>query len=202
LQDSFLTIAHKRQTELKVKRSRFIATAIPISTRDLAESEYQSLQKHFHDATHNCFAYQTGLGAELSFRYSDDGEPSGTAGKPIYDTILSHEITNVLLVVTRYYGGIKLGTGGLARAYRDSASQVLSESEIIERLILQSFRIIFEHEQTSVVMKTISDFEIVPQGTSYDDRVSMECAIRLSRYEPLCRELVERSRGKISIEKI
>lgn len=202
MQDSFFTIARQRQTELKVKRSRFIATAIPVSTRESAESVYQSIQKRFHDATHNCFAYQTGIGPEQSFRYSDDGEPSGTAGKPIYDAILSANITDVLLVATRYYGGIKLGTGGLARAYRDCARQVLSESEIVERLILQRFRIIFEHDQTSIVMKTISDFEIAPGHTSYGDKVSMECAIRLSGFEPLWSELVERSRGKITVEKI
>lgn len=202
MQDSFKTIARQQQSKFKIKRSRFIATAVPISNRTDAESEYGALQKHFHDATHNCFAYRIGLDPEEEFRYSDDGEPSGTAGKPIHESIHSADLTNVLVVVTRYYGGIKLGTGGLARAYRDSARMALAEAEIIEKFIMQNFRIIFEHEQTSVVMKTMSDFELTPLDTDYSDRVTMRCAIRMSRYEAIRNDLIDRSHGRVTVEEI
>jgi uncharacterized YigZ family protein len=202
LQDSYKTIARRQQCELKIKRSRFISTAVPVSTRAEAEVVYNTLQKQFHDATHNCFAYRIGIGQEEEFRYSDDGEPSGTAGKPIYEAILSANLTDLLIVVTRYYGGIKLGTGGLARAYRDSARQTLAESEVLEKFIMQNFRIIFEHDQTSVVMKTISDFELAPLDTDYGDHVSMKCAIRLSRYDQIRHELIDRSHGRVAVEEI
>lgn len=202
MQDSFLTISGRRESELKIKRSRFIATAIPADSREAAEEEYQSLQKQYHDATHNCFAYQVGRDAESGFRYSDDGEPSGTAGRPIYDAITSAGVTDLLVVVTRYYGGIKLGTGGLARAYRDAARQVLEDAKIVEKLIEQRFRIVYDHEQTSIVMKILSDYGIPPLDTSYGEQVTLECAIRLSRFEAIRRELVELSHGRVQVEQV
>ncbi len=160
------------------------------------------MQANYHDATHNCFAYQIGVGTNLRFRYADDGEPSGTAGKPIYDSIRSHNLTDLLLVVTRYFGGVKLGTGDLARAYRDSARQVLAQAEIVERFIRQHFRISFDHQETAVVMKILSEYGLKPLKTDYGDKVDIDCAIRLSRYEAICRDLVERSHGRVVIAKV
>lgn len=196
--DSFWTIASKCATEIKIERSRFIGTVVPTTSRQLAEYEYEAIRRQFHDATHNCFAYQVGFGAKQESRYSDDGEPSGTAGRPIHDAILSRNVTDVLVVVTRYFGGIKLGTGGLARAYRQSADEALGEAQIIEKLIMQPFKVRFAHDLTSIVMKTLSDFELRTLETTYAEEVELKSAIRLSRYDEFSATLLDRSHGKIS----
>ncbi|MFH2056196.1 MAG: YigZ family protein [bacterium] len=198
--DSFLTVARRHQQELKVNRSRFLATAIPVASRDAAEAAYQEVKREYYDATHNCFAYRIGLGEQPDFRYSDDGEPSGTAGKPIYEAINHFGLTDVLIVVTRYFGGIKLGTGGLARAYRDSARAVLEAAEVIERIIEQSLRIHFAHEQTSVVMRLLAEFELQPESTNYGDEVTIEVAVRLSLVEKFMDQMRDRSLGKVQVE--
>lgn len=174
---------------------------MPAASRIDAENEYALIRKRFHDATHNCFAYQIGLDSKAEFRYSDDGEPNGTAGRPIYDAILSHKLTNVLVVVTRYFGGIKLGTGGLARAYRQTADQVLSGATVFEKLILQSFQITFEHDFTSVVMKTLADFDLRPLDTDYAESVKIHSAIRMSRFAEFEAALRDRAHGKVSIQR-
>jgi putative IMPACT (imprinted ancient) family translation regulator len=138
----------------------------------------------------------------VEFRYSDDGEPSGTAGLPIYEVIKSADLTNILLVVTRYFGGVKLGTGGLARAYRDSAREVLDLAVKVKRLIKQQFQIIYEHDQTAVVMKAISDYGLSPLATDYNEHVRMTCAIRLGKYQEFSRDIVERSHGRVRVEKV
>lgn len=200
LEDSFLTIATRHSSEIKIERSRFIGTVIPASSRDLAELEYDRVKKAFYDATHNCFAFCIGLEPRQEYRYSDDGEPSGTAGRPIYDAILSHKVTDLLVVVTRYFGGIKLGTGGLARAYRHSADQVLSEAVVVEKMIMQPFKISYGHDHTSIIMKALSDFELRPGEIVYGEGVVLHTAIRASRYSEFCRSLRERAHGQASIE--
>lgn len=200
LNDSYLTIESAYSSEIKIERSRFIGTVVPAIDRPNAEREYDALQKKYYDATHNCFAYQVGLEPRIEFRYSDDGEPSGTAGRPIYDAIVSHGVTQVLVVVTRYFGGVKLGTGGLARAYRQSAEQVLSEAKTVEKLIMQRFKIHFVHDLTSVVMKTLADFDLRPGETSYAEVVTLRSAIRKSRFEEFAFALNDRSHGKLKVE--
>jgi uncharacterized YigZ family protein len=200
--DSYLTIAARSEFELKVNRSRFIATAIPVAARAEAEEQHQAIARQYHDANHNCFAYRVGLGDQPEFRYSDDGEPGGTAGKPIYESINHFELTDLLLVVTRYFGGVKLGTGGLARAYRDCARGALERGKIVERILTRKLRVRFEHEQTSVVMRILSEFELKPESTSYDDSVTIVVSLRLSLIDSF-RELVqERSLGKVNVEEI
>lgn len=198
--DSYLTIARRLQEELKVNRSRFIATAIPVASRDEAESAYQKVAKSYHDATHNCFAYKIGLGEQPEFRYSDDGEPNGTAGKPIYESINHFELTDVLVVVTRYFGGVKLGTGGLLRAYRDSARAALEAADKVERILKQTVRIKFAHEQTSVVMRLLSEFELQPDNTEYGEQVAIDVAIRLGLIEQFIAQMRDRSLGKVEVE--
>ena len=198
--DSFLTIARRCQQELKVNRSRFLATAVPVASREEAETAYQEIARQYHDATHNCFAYRIGLGDQPAFRYSDDGEPNGTAGKPIYESINHYELTNTLVVVTRYFGGVKLGTGGLLRAYRDSARAVLDAAKVVERIIKQTLRIHFVHEQTSVVMRLLSEFELQPENTEYSETVAIDVAVRLSLVEKFTEQMRERSLGKVEVE--
>ncbi|MGB5106392.1 MAG: YigZ family protein [Candidatus Zixiibacteriota bacterium] len=200
MNDSYLTIESASTCEIKVERSRFIGTVIPAASRAEAEHEYDLIRKKFHDATHNCFAYQIGLDAKTEFRYSDDGEPSGTAGRSIYDAILSHKLTHIIVVVTRYFGGVKLGTGGLARAYRQTADQALSEAKALEKLIMQPFQITFEHDFTSVVMKALVDFDLRPLETVYAESVTLHSAIRMSRFAEFEAALRDRSHGRVSVQ--
>lgn len=202
MNDSYLTIANEASTETRIEKSRFIGTAIPVATREEAELRYGKLCKEYYDATHNCFAYRVNMGDSAEFRYSDDGEPSGTAGKPIYDTIDSFSLTNVLVVVTRYFGGVKLGTGGLMRAYKESASQALSTAHKVKRFIKQRFLIRHAHEYTAVVMRILSEQHLKPLDTRYGELVELESEIRAGHYEGLAAELVERSHGKVRIERL
>ena len=200
MRDSYFTIATQALAEIKIERSRFIATALPVESKAAAETEYRTIQKHYHDATHNCFAYIVGIDPDTSYRYSDDGEPSGTAGKPIHEAILGHELTNTLVVVTRYFGGVKLGTGGLSRAYREAANQVLDQAQTRECFVMQIFKLRFAHDQVSAVMKVMSDFNLKPIATRYADDVEVTAAIRRSGFEGLRALVIDRCRGRVEIE--
>jgi putative IMPACT (imprinted ancient) family translation regulator len=140
------------------------------------------------------------LESNSSTRYSDDGEPSGTAGRPILEAIDGAGVTNVLVVITRYYGGIKLGTGGLARAYRDTATATLKEARIVEELIYQRFRLAFSHDDTSIVMHMLAESGIRPEQTDYADSVIITARIRQSHYETLQTQLLNRTRGRARVE--
>ncbi|BBB32691.1 Xaa-Pro dipeptidase [Thermotomaculum hydrothermale] len=118
----------EKKESLTIKGSKFISTIIPVKTRDEAESTLEKIRKHYYDATHNCFAYRIYPDIE---RYSDDGEPSNTAGKPIMSAIKGEEMYNTLVVVTRYFGGTKLGVGGLIKAYTESAKKVLQSVKTV-----------------------------------------------------------------------
>jgi uncharacterized YigZ family protein len=200
LRDSYRTIVAEARAEIRIERSRFIGTILPVDNKALAESEYARICKDFHDATHNCYAYVIGMEPAVIFRYSDDGEPSGTAGPQIYEAITTRDITNTLLVVTRYFGGVKLGTGGLARAYRETANLVLDKAEAVDRFIMQRFSLKFAHEQVSAVMKILSDFSLKPEHTNYGDRVELTAAIREGLFDQFRARLIDRTHGKTEIE--
>ncbi|MEK7774571.1 MAG: YigZ family protein [Candidatus Zixiibacteriota bacterium] len=136
MSDHYWVIQAEKKTEIKVKGSRFIGETILVSDAESALSRLGQIRKREHSATHHCWAYRYGLDKSEESRYSDDGEPSGTAGKPIADAISGHGVTNCLVVVTRYFGGTQLGTGGLARAYAECARDVLIQSGKIERFVL------------------------------------------------------------------
>lgn len=122
--DFYNTIKQRERAEIKVRGSIFIATAIPVSSKDMALKELDALRSEYFDASHNCFAYRFGKNG-LEFRTSDDGEPSGSAGKPMLFILQKNDVSDILLVITRYFGGTKLGIGGLARAYSGASSLVL-----------------------------------------------------------------------------
>lgn len=197
--DEFYTIKDKKKSEIKVKGSTFIGSACPIESREHAEQFLASIQKKYFDATHHCYAYRAGIESNLSFRYHDDGEPSGTAGKPIYQVITGRKLTNLIIVATRYYGGTKLGTGGLARAYSDCAVDVITYCDIIKRIIYKNVRVQFPYDETSVVMRQIDLFEAKITETKYDIQTEMMISIRAGETERFCSQLVDLTRGKIAI---
>ncbi len=177
--DTFTTIAGETGAVFTEKRSKFIAAALPVRTVEEVKAHLEIFQKKYYDARHVCYAYM--LGAERKdFRANDNGEPSGTAGKPILGQINSRGLTDVLVVVVRYFGGIKLGTGGLIVAYRTAAAMALDEAETVEKTVDETVTVAFEYPFMNDVMRIVKEEspEIVEQ--SYDTDCLMTLRIRRS----------------------
>lgn len=182
--DTFKTIVEKAEAVYTEKRSKFIAVALPVRTVDEIKAYLEEYQKKYYDARHVCYAYM--LGAERCvFRANDNGEPSGTAGKPILGQINSYGLTDILIIVVRYFGGIKLGTSGLIVAYRTAASEALNASTVIEKTVDAEIQIIFEYPLMNEVMRIVKDEnpEIVRQDFHTDCRMVLR--IRKSRFDAL-----------------
>lgn len=159
----------------------------------------QSISKQHYDATHNCFAYRCWDMISPIFRYSDDGEPSGTAGRPILDSIEHLNYYNIACVVTRYFGGTKLGTGGLARAYRESAEAALAVCTQKTVWLTKSISIRFSYDLTGTIMSYISRHPIQVIESIYNEDTQLVLSLRQSQVESVKKELVEIAAGKISV---
>ncbi|MDR3057405.1 MAG: YigZ family protein [Prevotella sp.] len=184
MEDTYKTITNVSKAIYTEKRSKFIAYAIPVLSVEDAKVEIDKLKKEYYDARHVCWAYM--LGAERQeFRSNDDGEPSGTAGKPILGQINSNELTNILIAVIRYFGGIKLGTSGLIVAYREAAAEAIMGAEIIEKTVDCQVSFSFEYPFMNDVMKIVKDLEPTILNQSYDMDCIMTLEIRKSVFEEL-----------------
>ena len=175
--DSYKTIKQLSEGTYSEKRSKFLAFAIPVTSVDEIKEYVAEYQKKYYDARHCCYAYM--LGPErLEFRANDNGEPSGTAGKPILGQINSNELTNILIIVVRYFGGVKLGTSGLIVAYKAAAAEAIAAAEIIEKTVDEEVTFMFEYPFMNDVMRIVKEEnpEIVSQG--YDIDCSMTLRIR------------------------
>lgn len=171
---SYLTIDHPTTGLYKEKGSKFLAFALPVETEDQVRTHLESLRKEYFDARHHCFAWM--LGAERKhFRAFDDGEPNHSAGDPILGQIRSRSLTNVLVVVVRYFGGTKLGVGGLISAYKQSAEDALNKARIVERDINDVFDLGFEYDATPEVMRLVKEFGL----TVLDQKFELNCFISL-----------------------
>lgn len=198
-QDLYLTIAKPlRATELKVVGSRFIADLYPVSTKEEVESYLDRIRKEFYDASHHCYAFRLGANAE-HVRAADDGEPSGTAGKPILMVIEGAQLTNVLCVVTRYFGGTKLGTGGLARAYADAAKLAVEDAEIKTVYLMKELWLTYSFDDMSGVERMIAKFTAEKVESVYSDNVKMRIAIRQSLVEEFEKEVIDSFNGKVRV---
>lgn len=144
--NSYNTIAIEKEVTYKEKGSKFIATAFSVDTEDQFQKKIKKIKKKYYDATHHCYAYTIGISSPIE-RISDDGEPSGTAGKPIAGQIKSKKLNNIAIVISRYFGGTKLGTGGLAQAYKQSAKEVLQQSIIKEVLRMATIDVECNYEK-------------------------------------------------------
>lgn len=174
MNDLYKTIQSKSEGLYKEKGSKFIAFAYPMSSEEAIKTEISELRKRYHDARHHCFAWR--LGADLErYRVNDDGEPSGSAGKPIYGQIQSRELTDVLVVVIRYFGGTLLGVGGLINAYRSAASDALDQSGIVEMKVTSRLKLEFGYSQMNSVMKVIKDFQLEFEDQQFD----LDCSLTL-----------------------
>lgn len=186
--DTFRTVKDISKGLFTEKKSKFISFAIPVQTADEIKPIIEQYRKEYYDARHVCWAYM--LGADRKdFRANDDGEPSGTAGKPILGQINSNELTNILIVVIRYFGGIKLGTSGLIMAYKEAAIEAIKNAEIIEKTVDMDIFFQFEYPFMNDVMKIVKDMEPAILDQNYDMDCSMTLRIRKSLGEQLTSRL-------------
>jgi uncharacterized YigZ family protein len=192
--DSYYTIQQRERTSIKVRGSEFIATVIPVTSKDQALKELESLRSEFWDATHNCFAYRIGKGG-LEFRTSDDGEPSGSAGKPILFVLHKYDVSDILMVITRYYGGTKLGVGGLARAYSDSSSAVLELCVKIPVYSTKDIKVLCTYEDVDIVRRIIDSYAI-NSDSEYRDAVEFIARIPESQCEIFMNEIISATSGR------
>lgn len=180
MDDTYKTISGISESVFTEKRSKFIAIAIPVRSVTEIKNLLEQYQKKYYDARHVCYAYM--LGPERKdFRANDNGEPSGTAGKPILGQINSHELTDVLVIVVRYFGGIKLGTSGLIVAYRTAASQALAEATVIEKTVDDEVTVAFEYPFMNDVMRIVKEESPEIMEQSYDMDCIMTLRIRKSQ---------------------
>lgn len=156
--DTYLTIKQQAEGIYKEKGSKFLAYAIPVESAQEVKEQLQLLHKQYHDARHICYAYVIGTDG-TEYRVNDDGEPSGTAGKPIHGVLLSSKLTNVLIAVVRYFGGTKLGTSGLILAYKEAATDAIHKALIIEKKIACYYAVSFPYQVINDVMRAIKDTE-------------------------------------------
>lgn len=175
--DTYRTIAAEAQGEYSEKRSKFLAFALPVTSVEQVKELVELYQKKYYDARHCCYAYMLGA-ARTEFRANDNGEPSGTAGKPILGQINSNELTDVLVVVVRYFGGIKLGTSGLIAAYRQAAAEALARAEVVERTVDEEVSFCFEYPFMNSVMRIVKEEGSIIVTQSYDNDCGMTLRIR------------------------
>ncbi len=200
LEDEYLTIRDEHTAKLRVKGSLFIGTASPVSTEAQAQQFIQRISQKYFDATHHCYAYQLGLPPNPLYRVSDAGEPSGTAGMPILSVIRGKGLTNICVVVTRYFGGTKLGKGGLARAYADCTLLVIEQSIIQKNFIVRQLHLDFDYPLISSVMSILSTYQATILESNFDQRAHLVVSLRTSQIENLKRQLLEATSGKIQIQ--
>lgn len=179
--DTYKTLTKpSNEVIFKDKNSKFFGYAFPVLNEDQVKEHLENLKKQHHSARHWCYAYQLGTDENnLQFRANDDGEPNNSAGMPIYGQIQSFEVTNVLIVVVRYFGGVKLGVGGLISAYKTTAQMALEASKIVSRTINKRFEIRFDYKNMNKVMRLIKEqnLKIVNQTLELDCKI--EISVRL-----------------------
>ena len=196
--DSFKTIVIPAEAELKISKSKFISQIYPVTNSEEVNQTLTSARKKYYDAAHHPYAYRLGLDAN-NFRYSDDGEPSGSAGKPIIEVIDKFELTDVLIVVTRYFGGVKLGVGGLRRAIFEAAELAIQNSEIITKQITEDFKIEFDYKYIGAVMNFIEKEQIIVLNNTSDDKVKLECSVIVSQIERFKNEIGKLTNASVII---
>ena len=199
MQSNYLTIAERSRHEgEKIKGSRFVVTVAPASTAPEAEAIVAAVSEEFSDASHNCFAYRLGPSGDRT-RSSDDGEPSGSAGRPILNQIEGQGVTDTVVVVTRYFGGTKLGVGGLVRAYGGAAAEALQRAERVNVEITVTAELTFPYECTAAVESWLHSSCVVPSASSYEDTVCLRVELPVTQSDTLLAELRERTGGRVRV---
>lgn len=187
-EDTYKTVVGNAETIIRERSSKFLALSYHVTSPEEVRDIMEPLRKKFYDATHHCYAYRIGYRGE-EWRANDDGEPSGTAGKPILGQLLSRDITNCLVVVVRWFGGTKLGVAGLIETYREATAAVLDVSKVEERTIDRIVTVRYPFESMNGVMKVVKAMEPKILEQAFDNMCTMKMAVRLSAAEELLARL-------------
>ena len=196
--DSYLTIAAPAEAASRERSSKFLAFAYPVQDEERIRELLDALRKKYYDATHHCYAWRLGAGG-ASWRANDDGEPSGTAGKPILGQLLSHELTDCLVVVVRYFGGTKLGVPGLIAAYREAAAEAIAAARTVERTVDRTIKVDFPYAAMNDIMRAVKECRPVIRAQRFDNLCTLELSIRESRADEL-EERLRKAGGSIETD--
>ena len=199
--EQYIMLSKGAQAELVEKKSRFIATIRPVSSEEEAAAFIEEMKKKYYDARHNCSAFVIGSKGELT-RSSDDGEPSGTAGRPMLEVLTGSGIRNIAVVVTRYFGGVLLGTGGLVRAYSGAVKMALEQCETITRRYGVQMLIKTDYNGVGKIQYLLGSKDVVIQDSVYAADVQMTVLVPIEEYDRLCKELVEATNGRVGLEEV
>lgn len=201
MRDSYKILTKPSEGTYSELRSKFLAFAIPVRTAEEAMEQVAKYQKEYFDARHVCWAYRLGPEGE-EYRSNDNGEPSGTAGKPILGQMVSADVSDLIILVIRYFGGVKLGTSGLIVAYRTAAAEALEAGEYAERLVEKELKLTFGYEHMNMVMRMVKDLQprIVNQDYKDNGDIVMTIAIRLSLVERVQTAFIVNGQSLVKVE--
>ena len=197
--NQYKTVYSGGEAEIVEKKSRFIATVLPVKNEEEALVFIESMRKKYWNATHNCFAYVIGERFQIQ-RCSDDGEPSGTAGKPMLDVLLGEEIHDVVVVVTRYFGGTLLGTGGLVRAYSGATKEGLLASQVITKMYGKKYSIQTDYTGLGKIQYILGQRGLTVLDSIYTDKVELEVLLPVEEVKPVLEEITEGTNGQAILE--
>jgi uncharacterized YigZ family protein len=183
-EDTYLTVEAAAEGIYKDRGSKFIGMVFPVKTEAEVKEIVARLKKEHHGANHHCYAFRLGADKQ-AYRVNDDGEPSGTAGKPIYGQILSKDLTNVLIVVVRYFGGTLLGVSGLIEAYKGAAMAALANARIVEQKVMETYELTFSYEKMNAVMKIIKDRKLENRDQDFAEECRLKFSVRKNDAELL-----------------
>lgn len=199
--EKYNTIMDSGQDEIIEKKSRFIGYAVPVKSEEEAYAFIESIKKKHYDARHNCFAFAIGNENTL-YRFSDDGEPQGTAGKPILEVITGRNVTDICIVVTRYFGGTLLGTGGLVRAYTEAAKLALDDAGVKTMELVKVTRITTNYNDSGKIQYLLNSNHIHIENTEYTSNVVLEAYIPVNSYGYLEKQIIEATSARAVIEQM
>ena len=201
MRDSYKILTKPSEGTYSELRSKFLAFAIPVRTAEEAMEQVAKYQKEYFDARHVCWAYRLGPEGE-EYRSNDNGEPSGTAGKPILGQMVSADVSDLIILVIRYFGGVKLGTSGLIVAYRTAAAEALASGEFAERLVEKEMKLTFGYEHMNMVMRMVKDLQprIINQDYKDNGDIVMTIAIRLSFVERVQTAFIVNGQSLVKVE--
>lgn len=199
--EEYLALIEGGQDEIIEKKSRFIGYTAPVTSEEEATAFIETIRKRHYDARHNCFAYSIGTGSQPLLRFSDDGEPQGTAGKPILEVIQGSGIRNICIVVTRYFGGTLLGTGGLVRAYTDAAKAGIAASIIRLKRQLVECELDMEYTDLGKIQYLIGNTDAEITDTIYTDKVLLKVRVYAPLFERFGKEVTEATGARVLVKK-
>ncbi len=200
MDESYRSILGITHSQIKVEGSKFLADIFPATSVEEAEGYLQKVKEKYFDATHHCFAYAVGMGRE-HVRYSDDGEPSGTAGVKILSAIQSKNLSDIIVVITRYFGGTKLGVGGLGRAYFDSAQNGLLGCTIITKVLMRELNVRFSFNDTNAIMNLVNKTQIKISRTTYTPEETIAALlVKPSQMDSVITSITNTTKGRAIVD--